>query len=165
MRRNQRLPDYMPILNDRMARGDYLPHYEEREITEPVDLCDAHGYLNPATDRYAGEIADAVTDLSFWTTEQTQGFYGSPLATFEEYMNWGLVGLRYVDEAPGEDHEKLLNRLDKFMGVDGRGFLQFSEFSAFLVETYTNRGEGETIADLYPLIVQWFAAHEAQEKR
>jgi len=119
-----------------------------------------HGYLNPTTDRYAGEIADAVTDLSFWTTEQTQGFYGSPLATFEEYMNWGLVALRYLDQAPEEDHEKLLNRLDKFMGEDGRGFLQFPEYSAFLVESYANRGEGETIADLYPMIVQWFAAHE-----
>jgi hypothetical protein len=29
-----------------MARGDYLPHYEEHEITEPVDLCDAKGRLN-----------------------------------------------------------------------------------------------------------------------
>jgi hypothetical protein len=43
----KRLPDYMPILNERMARGDYLPHYEEREITEPVDLCDERGVLNP----------------------------------------------------------------------------------------------------------------------
>jgi hypothetical protein len=41
------LPDYMPILNARMARGDYLPHYEEREITEPVDLCDERGVLSP----------------------------------------------------------------------------------------------------------------------
>jgi hypothetical protein len=119
-----------------------------------------HGYLNPTTERYADEIADAVTDLSYWATDQTQGFYGSPLATFEEYMNWGLVALRYVDHAPEEDHEKLLKRLDKFMGEDGRGFLHFPAFSAFLVETYANRGEGETIADLYPLIVQWFAAHE-----
>jgi len=41
------LPDYMPILNERMARGDYLSHYEEREITQPVDLCDERGILNP----------------------------------------------------------------------------------------------------------------------
>jgi hypothetical protein len=41
------LPDYMPILNDKMARGDYLPHYHERELTDPVDLCDEKGRLNP----------------------------------------------------------------------------------------------------------------------
>jgi hypothetical protein len=120
-----------------------------------------HGYINPTANGYIDEIADAVTDLSFWTTEQTQGFYGSPLATFNEYMNWGLVALRYLDYAPQKDHEQLLNRLDNFMAADGRGFLQFPAFSAFLVETYANRGEGETIADLYPEIVQWFADHEA----
>lgn len=41
-------PDYLPILHSQMARGDYVPHYEERELTEPVLLCDAHGRLNPA---------------------------------------------------------------------------------------------------------------------
>jgi len=41
-------PDYMPIVKDRMTGGDYLPYYEERELTEPVDLCDATGRLNPA---------------------------------------------------------------------------------------------------------------------
>ncbi len=119
-----------------------------------------HGYINPTANGYVDEIVKAVTDLSFWTTEQVQGFYGTPSATFNEYMNWGLVALRYLDYAPEEDHEKLLNRLDEFMGENGRGFLQFPEFRAFLVETYANRGEKETIADLYPAIVQWFAAHE-----
>jgi len=42
-----RLADHMPIVNKRMARGDYTPYYEEREITEPVDLCDERGLLNP----------------------------------------------------------------------------------------------------------------------
>jgi hypothetical protein len=41
------LPDYMPIVSRRMAEGDYLPHYQEREITGPVDLCDQKGRLNP----------------------------------------------------------------------------------------------------------------------
>ena len=145
----RRLKDVSPV-SDMIYRGNIV-------FTELN-----HGYLGPTTDRHADEIADAVNDLSFWATDLTQGFYGSPLATFEEYMNWGLVALRYLDYAPEEDHEKLLKRLDKFMGEDGRGFLHFPEYSAFLVETYANRGEGETIADLYPLIVQWFAAYEAQ---
>jgi hypothetical protein len=42
-----RLPEHMPILNRRMARGDYLPHYVEREIAKPVDLCDERGELAP----------------------------------------------------------------------------------------------------------------------
>lgn len=41
-------PDYMPILNKKMAAGNYVSRYEERELTEPVLLCDAEGRLNPA---------------------------------------------------------------------------------------------------------------------
>ena len=41
------LPDYMPIVSRRMAECDYLPHYQEREITGPMDLCDQKGRLNP----------------------------------------------------------------------------------------------------------------------
>ncbi len=40
-------PDYMPILEDKMAEGRYIPCYEERELTEPVFLCDENGNLNP----------------------------------------------------------------------------------------------------------------------
>jgi hypothetical protein len=41
------LPDYMPIVADRMHRGDYRPWYDERELTAPLDLCVANGRLNP----------------------------------------------------------------------------------------------------------------------
>jgi hypothetical protein len=120
-----------------------------------------HGYINPTADGYAGDIVDAVTDLSFWADEGKTASYGSPLAIFNEYMNWGLIALRYLDRAPAEDHEKLLSRLDRYMGEGGRGFLQFPAFRAVLVESYVNRREGETVADLYPVIIRWFADHEA----
>jgi hypothetical protein len=120
-----------------------------------------HGYINPTADGYARAIVDAVGDLSFWGDERTRRSYGSPSAIFNEYMNWGLVALRYLDLAPAEDHEKLLSRLDASMGEGGRGFLQFPSFRSFLVDSYLNRGEGETVADLYPAIVEWFATREA----
>ena len=41
------LPDHMPIVSAKIATGDYRPYYQEREITQPVDLCDARGVLNP----------------------------------------------------------------------------------------------------------------------
>lgn len=83
------------------------------------------------------------------------------MAMFNEYMNWGLIALYSLDRAPEEDHEILLDRLDRTMGAEGRGFLRFPEFSSFLVESYTTRSEGETIADLYPSIIRWFADREA----
>lgn len=42
----KKLPDYMPIVQGRIDAG-YVSHYIERELTEPVMLCDDQGYLNP----------------------------------------------------------------------------------------------------------------------
>jgi len=45
--RAKTVPEFLPILDEKMARGDYVPHYFERELTEPVLLCDEQGRLNP----------------------------------------------------------------------------------------------------------------------
>ena len=42
------LPDFLPVMAGRMARGDYCDAYVERELTRPIDLCDAAGRLDPA---------------------------------------------------------------------------------------------------------------------
>ncbi len=42
------LPETLPILSARLEREGLARVYHERELTEPVDLCDAHGRLNPA---------------------------------------------------------------------------------------------------------------------
>jgi hypothetical protein len=120
-----------------------------------------HGYINPTADGYAAEIAQAVTDLSFWADEGAAGNYHSPMAMFNEYMNWAVVGLYMVDHAPAEDHPELLAWLDRFMDARGRGFVRFPEFMAFLVGAYRDRTAGESIADLYPAMIQWYALSEA----
>ncbi|MBW2244525.1 MAG: DUF2804 family protein, partial [Deltaproteobacteria bacterium] len=40
------LPDHMPIVDERVARDGMSGAYMEREISSPVDLCDASGNLN-----------------------------------------------------------------------------------------------------------------------
>ena len=119
-----------------------------------------HGYINPTADRHTEEIAQAVTDLSFWADERAMSSYSSPMSMFGEYMNWGLVGLYMVDRAPAEDHDRLLAWLDRFMDERGRGFTRFPEFSTLLVGAYRNRAEGQTIADLYPEVMSWFRSQE-----
>ena len=42
------LPDFMPIVADRVRPGEPLRAYTEREITAAVDLCSPDGRLNPA---------------------------------------------------------------------------------------------------------------------
>lgn len=46
--KGKRLPDHLPIVDAKLRTGDYRPYYREREITRPVDLCDARGSLNRA---------------------------------------------------------------------------------------------------------------------
>jgi hypothetical protein len=119
-----------------------------------------HGYINPTADQHNQEVISAVTDISFWGDERSTSSYRSPMAMFNEYMNWGLVGLYCLDHAPVQDHEELLRRLDTFMGVKNRGFVRVDVLSDFLVDAYQNRGDEQTIADLYPSIVEWFAEQE-----
>jgi hypothetical protein len=75
--------------------------------------------------------------------------------SFDEYMNWALVSLRYIDYAPLTEQPKLIAQIEDIM-LNYRGFRRFPEFNQFLVKTYKNRRKGETVADLYPAIVGWF---------
>jgi len=43
----KKLPDYMPIVRAKMESGQYVSHYLEQELTEPVLLCNEKGNLNP----------------------------------------------------------------------------------------------------------------------
>jgi hypothetical protein len=47
------------------------------------------------------------------------------------------------------------------MMTKSRGFPRFAAFDAFLVDLYRSRGKGETIADLYPRIIEWFEKENA----
>ena len=42
-----RLPEHMPIVDERIDAGGYTGRYREQELERDVDLCDARGRLNP----------------------------------------------------------------------------------------------------------------------
>lgn len=118
-----------------------------------------HGYENP-------EFENNVTNQAlfnkipfkmdvFATKNSSASTYNNPLSCVEEYMNWALVSLRYIDFAPKEDWEALFKYRENFM-VKRRGFTKFAEFNRFLIDIYTKRPEGKTVADLYPQIIKWF---------
>ncbi|HYR26958.1 MAG TPA: hypothetical protein VEU30_00745 [Thermoanaerobaculia bacterium] len=115
-----------------------------------------HGYINPEADKHAARISKAISNRDHWVDKAKEpGYYGGS-ATFNEYMNWGLVSL-YIADAPISEEEKkvLIARIDRMM-VKNRSFPQFEQFDAFLVDLYRNRTSGETLADLYPRIIDWF---------
>jgi Domain of unknown function (DUF4932) len=120
-----------------------------------------HGYENDEFERNKQNRAlfkKIPFNLSVFATKGTpasSGSYNTALLCAQEYMNWALVSLRYADFAPKEDLEALLKSRENFM-VKRRGFTKFAEFNRFLIDIYTKRSEGKTVADLYPQIIKWF---------
>lgn len=69
------LPDWMPIMNARMARGDYRTSYAEREITEALDLCDRSGRLNPAARGWARQPIIRANLAGHWPRKKKWNFW------------------------------------------------------------------------------------------
>lgn len=114
-----------------------------------------HGYINLEAERYADRIIKAISNRDRWVEKSKgPGYYGG-ISAFNEYMNWGLVSLRIADYAPKEEQEAMIAAIDTMM-TTGRGFPQFKAFDRFLVDLYRNRRPGQTVADLYPQIIEWF---------
>lgn len=114
-----------------------------------------HGFINPEADRYATRVKAAVADHDFWVDAAKGPNYYSGMAAFNEYMNWALVSVRYVDVAPEKERAAMTERIDRMM-VQSRGFRRFREFDTFLIDLYRHRPPGSTVADLYPQILDWF---------
>ena len=118
-----------------------------------------HGYENPEFDKNeqnAATFSKIPFKMDVFTTKGTPAStYNNAMQCVQEYMNWALVSLRYVDFAPKEDLEALFTYRENFM-VKRRGFTKFAAFNRFLIDIYTKRPEGKTVADLYPQIIKWF---------
>lgn len=114
-----------------------------------------HGYINLEAERYSDRIVKAISNRDRWVEKSKgSGYYGG-IGAFNEYMNWGLVSLRIVDYAPKEEQATMIAAIDQMM-TKSRGFPQFAAFDKFLVDLYRNRKAGQTVADLYPQIIEWF---------
>jgi Domain of unknown function (DUF4932) len=120
-----------------------------------------HGFIGEPGDQNAAAIGAAIGERALWADDtKAARTYGSDLALFNEYMNWGLVSLYHYDRMNEADRAISRGQVERMM-VNSRGFRQFAPFNDFLVNAYANRAEGETLADLYPAIVAWFATQSA----
>ena len=118
-----------------------------------------HGYINPESEKrkYNRQVDRALRNIDDWIDrKKPAGGYANPYACFNEYMNWGLVSLRYLDYAP-PDHQSWLRAGVENMMSNRRGFKRFAEFNRFLVDLYQDRTSDQVLADLYPQIIRWFS--------
>jgi hypothetical protein len=70
------LPEFMPIVADRMrSAGDYPLAYDEPELTQAVDLCDAHGRLNPAAVGWSRQPVVRANLSGHWPRKKRWNFW------------------------------------------------------------------------------------------
>lgn len=115
-----------------------------------------HSYINPEAERYTTRINVAFKDLYTWGErgKAAEG-YNTPVNMFNEYMNYGLFALYLSDQLREEEFETVNALVERNM-VNNRGFKEFSSFNQFLLNLYQSKQPDETIAGLYPRIVDWF---------
>jgi hypothetical protein len=114
-----------------------------------------HCFINPEADKYAGSINTILSDLTKWADKEGSAkWYNRPYTLFTEYLNWGLVSLRYKDYASKNETDSLITRLEQHM--KRQGFRKFPEFNQYLLNLYHNKKKDETLSDLYPKILNWF---------
>jgi len=69
------LPNWMPIVDWRMAGRSFPEAYVEGEMTEPIDLCDAHGRLNLAARGWARQPIVRANLASHWPRKKRWNFW------------------------------------------------------------------------------------------
>ncbi len=119
-----------------------------------------HGFENPEfeTEKNLAELRAMNINLDFFKDNIKMKAYNNPLSCIEEYMNWALVSLRFMDIGPKEDWENFFTDVENNQ-QNRRGFIQFKAFNRFLIKAYQERTKGQTVADLYPQILGWFREH------
>jgi hypothetical protein len=125
----------------------------QRTVFTEID----HNYVNLITARYQNQLNRAMPNWRVWNTN-TQD-YGSAFLTFNEYMTWGAFTLYCYDTLPATTFAEVQtdrNWVDPFMV--SRRFSRFPAFNAELLRLYKTRKPGQTVADLYPAILDWMAA-------
>lgn len=115
-----------------------------------------HSFINPEADKvqYIDRINKAMTHKK-WAVEKSGAAsgYNSSYAMFNEYMNWALINLYALDKVSENEVSYVIDRIEKSM--ISRGFAKFNEFDQMLLNLYRNKKGGETVADLYPRIIEW----------
>jgi Domain of unknown function (DUF4932) len=119
-----------------------------------------HGFENPEfeNEKNLAELRAMKFNLDLFKDNNKMKGYNKPIACVEEYMNWALTSLRFMDLAPKEDWEIFFTDVENNQ-TNRRGFIQFKGFNRFLIKAYQERMKGQTVADLYPKILGWFREH------
>lgn len=110
-----------------------FPYYKSRNYSHESNLLKRgasifteinHYYIGSVGERYNyyDKLPSALGNLSKWIDySKTAKNYNYPRSCFDEYMNWGLVSLWFLDKANQVEANRLIVENEDFM-TNGRGF-------------------------------------------
>jgi hypothetical protein len=143
--------------------------YLNENITESTDIRRTpfvftelnHNFENPEAEKYTDRINTIFKDRSKWqdVNNKTTSYYTQPLQNFQEYMNWALVSLWYLDNSIDETQTNEYIRAMENRMVERRGFTQFVGFNQEFIRLYKAKQPAETVASLFPKIIDWCEQH------
>ncbi|RFS14190.1 DUF4932 domain-containing protein [Emticicia sp. C21] len=107
-----------------------------------------HAFVNPLTYKHR-LLVRANFDNKLW--DAGSGYETDSLATFNEYMTWGLYDI-FVEQYFPSVANKVST--DWTLQNETRGFYASALFTKELTTLYHNRKSGQTIKDIYPTFIR-----------
>lgn len=117
-----------------------------------------HNYVNPVSDEYLPQIKSAFKQRAHWVAPGMADWYGGEYEVFNEYMTHAVHLLWVKSYYPPEVYH--LVRKDRIALNVRRGFIRFETFVNELEQLFDQRTPGQTIAALYPRLLQAVAVKD-----
>jgi len=115
-----------------------------------------HNYVNPVSDKYKKELNELMGGIyrTKWTNGGATNSYKSGYSVFNEYMTHAVY-LLYINQQINALEQPKVEK-SKIEGmIKRRRFIKFAEFYEQLNTLYQTRKPNETIANLYPTMIEW----------
>lgn len=115
-----------------------------------------HNYVNPTTAKYREKVNEIFGNRDVWARSNgdTEN-YPTPEGVFNEYMTHAVYCLYVHTTYDDEEAAQFVIDARKNLMTDQRQFFRFHEFNQQLLELYENKAADQTVADLYPGILEW----------
>ncbi len=115
-----------------------------------------HNYVNPMSDKYRAELKATMPKVGDWNRPpewaNAESYYNSAYATFNEYLTWAAFLVYAAERYDAPTFEQVTKEHVRVM--EYRGFVKYDEFQRRLMALYQERNSGETLADLYPQLLE-----------
>ena len=116
-----------------------------------------HNYVNPVSDKYKKEINQIMGDehRAKWIKANGDGkYYGTGYKVFNEYMTHAVY-LIYTNTYYSSNDQAVIENARIKMMEQSRKYYRFGDFYRQLKAAYASKQAGETIKDLYPVMLNW----------